>query len=153
MNATINNDFDEVSHYKILELLEHDLTYADLKKFAVDKQDTSYLEVVEIKFENYSLYSVMINRVYVMENQRFNNTLFYNFVYKLDELRNYFKQQKEEEEEEEEEEQEEIQVNKTVINGKNYLIDDDNVIYDFEEYIRIGIWNKETQTIDEDEEE
>ena len=39
----------------------------------------------------------MINRVYVMNNQQFNNGLFTNFVYKLEELRDYFKEQEEEE--------------------------------------------------------
>ena len=97
-STTIRNDFGEVSHSTILELLEHDLTYADLKKFAKDKTATSYLEVVEIEYENHSLYSIMINRVYVMDNQQFNNGIFHNFVYKLEELRDYFKGEEDEDE-------------------------------------------------------
>ena len=45
----IRNDFGEVSHYTILELLEYELIYAELKKYARNKTDTSYLEVEEIQ--------------------------------------------------------------------------------------------------------
>jgi hypothetical protein len=50
---------------------------------------------------------------------------------------------------EEVEEEDETSVVKMEINGITYLISDDKVLYDLSSHDCVGIWNEETQTIDE----
>ena len=54
-----------------------------------------------------------------------------------------------EEEEEEEEEEDETKVIKFEIEGKTYLKSEDNVLYDMESHDAIGIWNEESNKIEE----
>ena len=46
-----------------------------------------------------------------------------------------------------ENEEEELDVRVFMINAKEYLIDDNNNLYDSNSHAVIGIWNKETNTI------
>ena len=54
-----------------------------------------------------------------------------------------------------EEEEEETKVVKFELNGKNYLKSEDNIVFDFESHDAVGLWNDETNEINElpDEEE
>ena len=67
------------------------------------------------------------------------------------------KQKKQEEQEEKPEEPKTVKVCKVTIQGKQYLRDGNNVVYDFDTKEVLGEWNKETDTImgmfDEEEEE
>jgi hypothetical protein len=92
------NDFGEVSHSTILELLGSAMTNNELKEYAINKNDTSYLEVVENIFteEEFILIIVKINSRIVLDRRFEYDCGFEEFFYYLAELRNKYEDKEDE---------------------------------------------------------
>jgi len=95
---------DNFHHCSVLNLLGSELTYNELVQFTYDPDESSTLEIVKIKFEDYILVQVRIDSVLMLDQKYYHGG---EFIYLLEEIMGDLDEQEDEEDEDEPEEEEE----------------------------------------------